>query len=73
MHMIHADFYLFKSNVISLSNLCKQLVETLSNGALQDRFAVFGRPDQMILCVINCMRCSSYSHTAIVTDCYSTA
>ena len=67
MHAVWTHFHFFDNDVTGFSNLLQQLLHPLSNYTLQDLLAVLRCPDEMILRVINCMRCSLQGHTAIVT------
>ncbi len=66
MHMVNGYFHFFDSYTMRFGNLAQQRVHAFSYLALQDALAVLGCPDQMILRVVDRMRCSTKSHRAIL-------
>ena len=68
MNMVCADFHLFYCYIVAFSYLLKQFSYSGLNIASQNVLAIFWRPYEVILRIVNSVRGSSYNHAAIIND-----
>ena len=66
VNMILAHFQLFDFNAVGQANFQQQSVHPFTHRTPKNLFAIFGRPHQMIRCVIHAVRTTSKSHLFIV-------
>jgi hypothetical protein len=65
--MVGADFHLIYRDVIGFSYLPEHLLDTLGQSTLKDVLAILRRPDQVIGCIVSCVRRSSEDHARILS------
>ena len=66
MNMIHAHFQFFHFNAVGLGDLQQQFSHPLVHSTRQNLLAVFGRPYQVILRVVNIVRAAPKTCSSIV-------
>ena len=66
MDMVWTHLHLFNGDVVLLCNIGTKFLYPPLNLAWQNITPVFGRPDQMVLCIVDSMRCASKNHTVLI-------
>lgn len=67
MDVVNAHFEFFNRNIVSYSDFVKNFVNALTDLTLKNLLAILGCPDNVILRIVNRVRCASKSHNFIVT------
>ncbi len=68
MNVIWAYFHFIYRDVVLIGYLLKQLFNSLLNVALENLFAVLGRPYQMVVSFVDGVGGSANNHGVILTD-----